>query len=1082
MEDLPCALSLDVYVTKFEKSLNQYLTGGCAGKDLNAARDALAEVLCSACSISSPYEGGQLDQLLLEIEKAISGQRVAALLLIRALGVEGLLLVDDSGSKVSRVVPTLVEQFLPEIAKYYKTSEKKLNFEKLKLLQKFHAYVISNFEILATLPNDLTEINKLGVSIRHPFSNNLFRSYLQPFGFGIIKAKVESILDQISRLVDCNDARFKLYFDQLKEDIYEIDTYCIEFFSFFTKGPIRNFINTVQKALEGLENSASERFHCELVPKRKHINAAEKRYPLHEVDRYITFKIPMLNLGPGVAIDVVTEIDCGSENQSVLIENSEQRLGDIPPGEFALLVGAYILEGLQRIRMTIQLEWHQLFGKTASQVFNVVIEAQNPTVDWASLEELEPYSLEVAEGDMFVGRVAKLKSIGNRLLKKPMSSTYITGQKRIGKTSLAHAAVEHARETAGSENVHHLYLEYGEYCSSSPELTVKSLGDNVFNFFQNFLAHGTQVQQPDFKGSLSQLNNIAKILASQSPTKRFVIVLDEFDEIHPEMYRLGALAETFFANLRTLASRSNLAFILVGGEKMPFIIGAQGDQLNKFVREPLDYFSRSTEWEEYCKLVTKPVWDRLNWDEAAITELFNITNGHPYYTNLLCSRIVAISIRERDTEISVSDVRHALNVLVPELDTNAFAHMWKDGINAEREQAEVTELKRLRLLVAIGRTLRNNERSISAVLNTISGVRLHEHEAMPLLDDFMRRDILYEKNDEINFRVYLFEKWLFEVGVTSLIASTLADDLEVGLQLAEDNAFVSASEIQALAGLWPLYKSQAIGPESIRAWLEQVNSFQEQRLLFKILQNIHFIRSTEIEDKLETAHNRFVLPHIGALQIEKRTDKRRDVLLTYIGGPGKSGTQYARMYAKANSISTDCIVEPSSIERRLRDTNENSLKPKAILVIDDVVGSGKTISDGAVEFANKYGALLVNLSIPILAIVIISTEEGEKKILNTIKTTNLCPIKLYVCEYLNPNSYAFTSNELGIWETQDEKDRAKALCLRLGTGLYKNPLGYSGQGLLLVMPDTCPNNSLPILYKTKQGISNWRALFPRPTS
>ncbi|MGK5052327.1 phosphoribosyltransferase-like protein [Janthinobacterium sp. RB2P8] len=789
----------------------------------------------------------------------------------------------------------------------------------------------------------------------------------------------------------------------------------------------------------------------------------------------------MENSGPGLAVDVVAEIDCGNDS-SIIVENPQQRLGDIPPGDFAILVSAYIMDSTPMVQFTVQLEWHQLFGKGDGHVFNVEIEAQNSSVDWNSLENLEPYSLEVAEGDTFVGRVAKLKSIGNRLLKKPMSSTYITGQKRIGKTSLARAAIDHAQASNDRNEVHQLYLEYGEYCSSSPQMTVKALGDEIFSFLESYLAPGFQVQRPDFLGSLAQLNTIAKSLATQSPEKRFVIVLDEFDEIHPEMYRLGALAETFFANLRTLASRSNLAFILVGGEKMPFIIGAQGDQLNKFVREPLDYFSRSNEWAEYCRLVTNPVVDLLNWDEAAINELFNVTNGHPYYTNLLCSKVVAIAIDERDTEIIVSDVRHALNIAVSELDTNSFAHMWKDGINAEREEAEVTELKRLRMLVAIGRAFRENQRTSAGILAHLNAVRLPEHEGMPILEDFLRREILREHNGELRCTVQLFEKWLIEIGVNRLIASTLADDLEVQLQQANDAAYVAAGEVQALSDSWPLYRSQAVGAEAIRSWLEQVKSFQEQRLLFKILQNIRFLRSEEVEDKLKFAHSRFVLQRVGALQIEKRTDKRRDVWLTYVGGPGKSGTQYARMYAKANSISTECIMEPASIEKKLREADANFIKPKAILLIDDVVGSGKTMSEGITSLSGQCGALLVNLSIPVLAVVLISTEEGEQKIISTVKATPFCHVELYVCEHLAPSNYAFPNTGIGIWSNQEEKDRAKSLCLKLGTELYKNPLGYAGQGLLLVMPDTCPNNSLPILHRSKQTPPNWRAIFPRPTT
>ena len=77
-----------------------------------------------------------------------------------------------------------------------------------------------------------------------------------------------------------------------------------------------------------------------------------------------------------------------------------------------------------------------------------------------------------------------------------------------------------------------------------------------------------------------------------------IFILDEFDEIHPEMYRFGALAETFFSNLRTLSAKKNVAFLLVGGEKMPFVMSAQGDQLNKFISEGLDFFVRGEEWED----------------------------------------------------------------------------------------------------------------------------------------------------------------------------------------------------------------------------------------------------------------------------------------------------------------------------------------------------------------------------------------------------------------------------------------------------------------------------------------------------
>jgi hypothetical protein len=201
-------------------------------------------------------------------------------------------------------------------------------------------------------------------------------------------------------------------------------------------------------------------------------------------------------------------------------------------------------------------------------------------------------------------------------------------------------------------------------------------------------------------------------LLEAHPQRRFVIVLDEFDEIHPELYRFVALAEVFFSNLRTLSAKPNIAVVLVGGENMPFIISAQGDQLNKFIREPLDYFSCNNEWDDFVELVRQhrqPNTIPLNWYDAAPTELFNITNGHPYYTKLLCARVFQNAVADRDSEITVDEVRRAVTDLVEQLDTNAFAHFWKDGIPHGREEAEVIALKRCRVLVAMARTRRHGQ-------------------------------------------------------------------------------------------------------------------------------------------------------------------------------------------------------------------------------------------------------------------------------------------------------------------------------------------------------------------------------------
>ena len=162
--------------------------------------------------------------------------------------------------------------------------------------------------------------------------------------------------------------------------------------------------------------------------------------------------------------------------------------------------------------------------------------------------------------------------------------------------------------------------------------------------------------------------------------REFIVIIDEFDELHQELYLYGNLAETFFANLRALTTTDNIGLVLVGGENMPFIMERQGEKLNKFTRQNVNYFSRATEWEDFLQLVRRPTREIVRWSDDAVGTVFNETNGNPYFTNLLCTRILHEVIRARDADVTASEVSEALEAEVRSLDANSFAHLWRDGI------------------------------------------------------------------------------------------------------------------------------------------------------------------------------------------------------------------------------------------------------------------------------------------------------------------------------------------------------------------------------------------------------------------
>lgn len=1060
-----------------ERALAKAEEGVEAKKHLQEALGCYKRAIAHACNLSGDWSTRRLSDLIEEATHQQVGRRESAILAIRALSVDGFLPFEDE-HLLERKVVELIEAGFQDQLRNLKLSEKRQTFEKALVLKGFHETICSNLLIFQELPSTLAEIGGIAADIQRALRHSLCNAYLQPFGWTGLKSSVAHACDQISELVACKDATYKARFDRLMESCRDLKKAACTSPSFLTRSYISNFALAVEHALQSIKAGAEDQFTCSVETRRRAPHVAEKRYTLHHENKLLTITIPMVNHGPGVAVDVVVKLDSDASN-SLALDTEEIHLGDIPPGEFAVSFKAMVVKPATLIEMAMEVSWNQLFGDRIAISLDVQLTAQNPNVDWGQLDQLDPYSLEVAEGDKFVGRKAKVQAIGNRILKAQMSSTYITGQKRIGKTSLAQAVLSYVSAHATPPTTYAtFYLEWGEYCAADASSTVKSLGEQVYTFLRSHLPPGMDLSTPTFDGSLAPLNSITKLLETSCPSKRFIVVLDEFDEIHPEMYRFGPLAEAFFANLRTLAARKNLAFILVGGEKMPFIIGAQGDQLNKFVREPLDYFSRSDEWNDYVELVTGPVRSSLNWEDSALNELFSVTNGHPYYTKLLCAKVFSTAVAQRDTEIIVSDVRHALNGRVSELDTNAFAHFWKDGINAERDEAEVIELKRLRVLVAFGRALRSGTANRATIAEHISTV-LQPIEVTPLLEDFFRRDIMKEMDGDLTLQLPIFQRWIRDVGVDKLIASTLADDLESEIQKANDAAYVKSGEIESLVSHWPLYRGHEVTSESVRAWLDQVANPQEQRQLFTILENLKFVTLPQIGEMLRYAHDRIVAKATPPRVRETKVEKRRDLLVTYMDGPGKSGSAYARAYAKENSLLMECVVELGKAARRL--AAEDS-RPNAVIVVDDIAGTGRTIDESLSGLIAEIGAPLASHRIPLFLIVLFATEEAERTIQAALERFPDVPAQLHICEILTDDSRAFHTSGPGFWKDQQAHDRAKALCVRLAAGLYKEALGVGSQSLLIAFPETCPNNNLPIIFASRSGEKSWKALLPRPTS
>lgn len=1062
----------------FENAVLHYCANPSDEDALNAARQALVALLGQLADSPAPH-WAIVPDLIEQGAKSPADKHLLAVVLLRALSARRTLPENSADNHLDRRIVEAIKSGASDLFSRYVQGEKLQTYQQVDKLAAAHKDMTARLDLLSNTPATIDALLGLKNDIFKVLNQKQFVSYLAPFGAKEMVYNITAIFQSIETLRSTLDRSFSDRLDSLRSIVDKQILWTAEKKTFLTQDYYVKFLKSIEAALHALDQESRLRFLCQLGAKTPSTLVLEKRYPL-EALRITTVTIPLHNAGPGVALDVAARFR--AHNTAVEFSNPEINIGDISPGDFAVATDLMLGSASKEAEFDLLLEWSTLASpERQTSTVRVRILAQSSSINWTKLEKEDPYTTAIAEGKDFIGRRDKLAALSGRLLKERMQSSYITGQKRVGKSSLGLAVRDLIESNPDTSTVRFLYLEYGAYAHVDPANTLMALGGLIWDFLIAYLPGPPPTTPPSFVGTLAPLSRLADQLLKAVPDKKFVVILDEFDEIPPELYRMGPLAETFFANLRTLSGKKNIAFMLIGGENMPFIVSAQGDQLNKFVRESLNYFSRTDDWGDYIQLVTAPVAETLRWHDSAISKLFALTNGHPYYTKLICSRVYNTAVSEKDADITVTEVQRSYDRLISILDTNSFAHLWKDGIQGTREEVEVIALQRCRLLVALGRLLRRNAKlTLEAIKINKYSTGLPDHRIAPILTDLCHRGILDEIDGEYTFILPLFRDWIAQSGINRLIADTLGDELAASEEKAEDDAFVQDGEITELVDTWPPYRGRPTTVQDVRQWLGQVPKFREQRSLFTLLKHVRFFSEAEVREKLRLAHS-LVLRSVPGFVRRSPADRRQDIIVTYVDGTAKSGHYYAARYAEENLLASSCVKEMNDFAETLRQHEEQSEQSvNGLVIVDDILGSGRSLSGNLTTFLEKHREALSVRNVYIVVVVLCATPEGESHLRKTLTQIEGLKVDLRVCEPLSPNHFAFGPGK-GFWESQDAEDQAKALCLQIGAGISKQaPLGFAGQGLLVVFPQTCPNNSLPLLHATRSSRDAWQGLFPRP--
>ena len=778
-----------------------------------------------------------------------------------------------------KIIELFDEVFAKDLYAQFNIELKSQTYEKENKLKDIVRKLEEEFKDLLDSLNDLNLIKTFRNDFTRKLNNKISQAIIWPFSRQLVEnVRLTQIFQSIEQYLEEPGVKKVQIFAETKKIMTDYLDSAQNFGTKYSRNYLGGF---AVKILELLEKDFQSNPLSK--PAELDIYQSEKKYPFLIENTKFYLNLVVRNEGPGQAFDVSFKLTDISDN--IRLDSSERYLGHLELISITVPIPCEVTRSEKQARLLGELVWKNFDKSESKKEFCLEFESQSSNINWDSLAIEEPYSLEPAiTEEELVGRTEQLNKLIARSKPKSIGSSYIRGQKRVGKTSIARTLKARLTRLFPS-NYLVIYLEGGDYVHPNPAITIENLGIKICEQIKQSNSRFYELKIPVFNGALASLNSFLESVIRIVPEYKILFILDEFDELPIEVYKRGPIGDTFFLSLRAISGKTNFGFLLVGGEKMEFIISTQGDKLNKFEALIIDYFENPQ--SDFKELVRKPVaeWN-IEISERAIYELYQQTGGNPYFTKQICGELFKLIVNRRDGHITPNEVEEATKITISKLASNSFLHFWKDGIFETGDRAEEISMNRRKVFLALAEISRRDPKiNKEKVIEQAIKYGLNEPLVKSELRDFERRQIIVSEDDTFyKYKVPLFGKWLQEKGINEIITTFTDLDALLLRKKQEEQAYVRSEEIVKLTGDWRdcSYLGRPITEDKVRAWLKQFPENTEQRLMFQIFQHLKFYNSHNLRTKMKEAQGIIVRGGHSLRKYEPGKQKRADILVSYL--------------------------------------------------------------------------------------------------------------------------------------------------------------------------------------------------------
>ena len=498
----------------------------------------------------------------------------------------------------------------------------------------------------------------------------------------------------------------------------------------------------------------------------------KQQHPLNAVRNGVPLRLEVTNAGTATATGIHIEIE--ADRPEVSIRPKDLRLAKLrPQGRTWKDVTMDITIPISAVELACLYHWKDASGAQAVGEQTLKLTAQRD-VDWARAQA-NPYSLRsIRSQERLCGRDSDLDAL--RIGIEGTQSFCITGQKRVGKTSVARVLLREFQDKG--EHIA-IYLTFGDLVTTSwPEL-VYSLYEAISDEMED-ISQMSRVALPSVEEFVAQQAKYNRVFLKQLERSlngmRVLCIIDDFDEIDERLYK-GNEAKELFLRLRTLIDRGDFSFVMVGSEKLPDVLRHQGERLNQVQQHSLNYFRDKLSLR---RLVVEPARPYLEYSDEAIDEIWKFSAGNPYYATQICNRVYGDMVARRDHHVCPSDVQRSVDAICEDSNVSTFQHFWTDGVFEGGLDMPRFQYLNAAILIACARL--GNEREETSLERQVllKDTSLGSYDPAQVrfrLDNLVDRGVLVEAAGRVGLRVPLFKRWLLKRGEAAVRASFSEEDL-----------------------------------------------------------------------------------------------------------------------------------------------------------------------------------------------------------------------------------------------------------------------------------------------------------------